>query len=89
MGLKGESREIWRGIEGERQRGLNTKRPMLFFFGLPRKLSNHMGRQARTGDTVSVKSREMISIGAKHCHGGWEEGGKDDRKQNTLNEYDR
>jgi hypothetical protein len=26
---------------------------------LPRNLSNHMGRQARTRDTVIVKSREM------------------------------
>ncbi len=35
------------------QRGLNTKRPTLVF------LSNHMDRQARTGDTVLVKRREM------------------------------
>jgi hypothetical protein len=40
---------------------LNTKWPTLvFFFGFPRKLSNHMDRQAaRTGDIVLVKGREM------------------------------
>jgi hypothetical protein len=38
MGLKGESREIWwRRMEGERQRGLNTKRPTLVFFLAPAK----------------------------------------------------
>ncbi len=86
MGLKGESREIWRGMEWEEWilRGSAT-----LPFVSHENLSNHMGRQARAGDTVLVKSREMISIGAKHCRGGWEEGGKDDRKQNTLNEYDR
>ncbi len=44
-----------------------------------------MDKQARTGDTVSVKSRQKTDIGAKHCRGGWGgRRGKDDRKQNTL-----
>jgi hypothetical protein len=46
-----------------------------------------MDRQARTDDTVLVKSREMTgTIGDKHCRGGWgAKRGKDDRKkQNTL-----
>ncbi len=34
-----------------------------------------MDRQARTGDTVFVKSRGMAG-------GGWKRRGKDDRKQN-------
>jgi hypothetical protein len=55
------------------QRGLNTKRPTIVFFWVPRKLSHHMIRQARTGDTVVVKSREMT--GRTHCRGGWEEKG--------------
>ncbi len=42
-----------------------------------------MDRQARTRDTVLVKSIEMIA-GATHCRGGWGDRGKDDRKQNTL-----
>ncbi len=42
-----------------RQRGLNTKRPTLVFFWVPRNLSIHMDRRARTGDTVLVKSREI------------------------------
>jgi hypothetical protein len=37
-----------------------------------------------TGDAVLVKSREMTSIEAKNCRGGWERRGKDDRKQNTY-----
>jgi hypothetical protein len=49
-------------------------------FRVPRNLSKHMDRQARTGDTVLVKSRE---VGAKHCLVRWG-GGKDDRKENTL-----
>ncbi len=36
-----------------------TKRPTIVFFLVPRNLSNHMIMQARTGDTVLVKSREM------------------------------
>jgi hypothetical protein len=43
-----------RGIEE-----LNTERPTSFW--IPRNLSHHMVRQARTGDTVLVKSREMTS----------------------------
>jgi hypothetical protein len=38
---------------------LNTERPTLVFFWLTRNLSNHMDRQARTGDTVLVKCRKM------------------------------
>ena len=41
------------------QRGLNTKRFSNVFLWVPRNLSHHMIRQARTGDTVVVKSREM------------------------------
>jgi hypothetical protein len=43
-----------------------------------------MDRQARIGDTVLVKSREMT--GRSQTLPWWlgEEGGKDDRKQNTL-----
>jgi hypothetical protein len=49
-----DSAERWK------QRGLITKRPtIVFFFRVPRNLSHHMDRQARTGDTVLVKSREM------------------------------
>jgi hypothetical protein len=43
-----------------------------------------MDRQARTGDTVLVKSREMTGIGAKLCHCGWKRRGKDDRKKNAY-----
>jgi hypothetical protein len=67
------------------QRGLNTKRLTLVFFLAPtRNLSNHMDRQARTGDTVLVKSREMT--GRSQTLPWWLKGrgGKDDRKQNTL-----
>ncbi len=38
---------------------LNTKKPTPVSFWFPRNLSNHMDRQARTRDTVLVKSREM------------------------------
>ncbi len=31
--------------------------------------SNHIDRQARTRDTVLVKSREMPGLGTIHCHG--------------------
>jgi hypothetical protein len=44
---------------GLQQRGLNTERSKPVFFWLPRTLSNHMDRQARTGETVLDKSREM------------------------------
>ncbi len=39
--------------------------------------------QARTGDTVLVKTIER-QVRAKHYRGSWGEKGKDDRKQNTL-----
>ncbi len=42
-------------------------------FWLPRNLSNHMDRQARTGDTVLVKSWEMT--GRSHTLLWWLEGG--------------
>ncbi len=42
-----------------KQRGLNIKRHTLVFFLAPRNHSNHMDKQARTGDTVLIKSREM------------------------------
>jgi hypothetical protein len=41
------------------QRGLNTRRPTSSSFWVPRNLSNHIDRQARTGDTVLVKNREI------------------------------
>jgi hypothetical protein len=47
------------------QRGLNTKRPMIGFFWVPRNLSHHMIRQDRTGETVLVKRREMGGEGVK------------------------
>ncbi len=50
-------------------------------FWLPRNLSNHMDRQARTGDTV------RLQIGVRSQTLPWWLGGrrgKDDRKQNTL-----
>ncbi len=53
------------------QRGLNTKRPTLVFFWVPRNLSNHMDKQARTGATVLVKSRQRWYVGSKHCLDGW------------------
>jgi hypothetical protein len=40
------------------QRGLNTKEASSSFW-VPRNLSHHMIRQARTGDTVLVYSTEM------------------------------
>ncbi len=53
-------------------------------FWPPRNLSHHMDRQARTGDIVLVKSREMtgrepntaVVAEGRRC--------KDDRKQNTV-----
>ncbi len=53
-------------------------------FLVPRNLSNLIDRQARTYDTVLVKSREMT--GRTQTLPWWleEEGGTDDRKQNTL-----
>jgi hypothetical protein len=36
-----------------------SRNKILVFFGVPRNLSNHMIRQARTSDTLLVKSREM------------------------------
>ncbi len=60
---------------------------MLVFFLLPRNLSNHMDRQARTRDTVLVNSREMTgkSQTLPWLRGGaWRAGGKDDKKLNTL-----
>ncbi len=54
-------------------------------FWFPRNLSDHMVRQARTGDTGKTNSRGMTGIGPKHCRaGGWGRRGKDDRKQNAL-----
>ncbi len=47
--------------EAINQRGLNTKRPTLW---LSQNVSSHLDRQARTGDTVLVKSRDMTGIGA-------------------------
>jgi len=53
---------------------------MIFFLG-----PNHMVRQARTGDTVLAKSREMTGrTQTLPWPGGWGRTGKDDRKQNTL-----
>ncbi len=55
-------------------------------FRLPRNLSNHMERQARTSDTVLVNRREMTgrSQTLPWCLGGGGIKTKDDRKQNTL-----
>ncbi len=47
-------------------------------FWFPRNLSNPMERQARTGDTLLVKSREMTAVVARRRRG------KDDRKLNIL-----
>jgi hypothetical protein len=41
------------------QRGVNTKRPTIVFFWISGTLAQLMIRQARTADTVLVKSREM------------------------------
>jgi hypothetical protein len=60
------------------QRGLNTKRPTVVSFWVPRNLSHHMIRQARTGDTVLVKNRETTgrnSVSEEH---------RDDRKVQCL-----
>ncbi len=46
-------------------KGLNTNS-----FWVPRNLSNHMDRQALTGEL-----RERWQVGAKHCRGGWGEKG--------------
>ncbi len=63
--------------------GLITKRPRSSSFWVPRNLSLHMNRQARTGDTMLVNSREMTGriLTVPWLVG---EGGKDDRKQNML-----
>ncbi len=49
--------------KGKDDRKQNTLSPLVEastnVVHLPRNLSNHMDRQARTGDTVLVKSREM------------------------------
>ncbi len=42
-----------------------------------------MDRQARTGDTLLVKSVEIRGR-SQTCCGGWGEEGRDDRKQNAL-----
>jgi hypothetical protein len=60
----------------QNQRGLNTKRPCSSSFWIPRNLSNHMDWQARSGDTVLVKSGWAVVAGGRR--------GKDDRNQNTL-----
>ncbi len=65
---KGKFREILRG-------------PHSSSFWVLRNLSHHTDRQARTGDTVLVKSREMTGIGPKHCSGGLGEKGL--RRQKT------
>jgi hypothetical protein len=64
-------------------RGLNTKRPTIVFFWVPRNLSHHMIRQARTGDTDLVRSREMTCRKTLPWVAGGRRG-NDDRKQNTL-----
>ncbi len=59
----GRPKNIWilririRNTAGE---GWILRGPSSSFFWLPQNLSDHMDRQARTGDTVLVKSREMI-----------------------------
>ncbi len=58
---------------------MNTKRPtIVFFFGFT-KLSHQMLRQARTGDTVLVKSKEMLGRAQTMP---WWLGGR--QKKNTL-----
>jgi hypothetical protein len=62
--------------EGHRflQRGLNTIRgPRSSSFWVPRNLSHHIDRQARTRDTVLVTA--VVAGGRR---------GNDDRKHNTL-----
>jgi hypothetical protein len=69
--------------DAEGQRGLNTKSTTIFvFFGFTevRNLSHHMERQARTADTMLVKSREMT--GRTQWLGG--EGVKTTENKNTL-----
>ncbi len=52
------------------------KSPWLSSFWVPRNLSHHVVRQAFSGDTVSVKSREMRDeIGPNYCRGGLGGGG--------------
>jgi len=52
---------------------LNIRRgPRSSHFWLTRNLSNHMDRQARTGDTLLRESRH---VGATNGRGGWGEGG--------------
>jgi hypothetical protein len=70
---------MWVSSNAER---MNTKRPTLVFFWDPRNLSNHMDRQAHTGDTVIVKSREMTGRSQVVVAGAIK--GKDDRNKNTL-----
>jgi hypothetical protein len=51
---------------------------------VPQNIYHHMIRQARTGDTESVKSREKTDRTQTMPRGVWGRRGKDDRKQNTL-----
>ncbi len=61
-----------------------AKRSTLVFFSVPRNLSNHMVRQARNGDTLLAKSREMTGRTQNTAVVTGGRTGKDDRKQNTL-----
>ncbi len=62
-------------------RGLGGPRSSSFWFR--RNLSHHMIRQARSRDTVLVKSREM-TLPKHYRGGGLGERGKDDRKQKYI-----
>jgi hypothetical protein len=65
------------------QRGLKAKRPTLvFFLAPPRNLSNHMDRQARPGDIVFVKSREMT--GRELSTAMWMNGGGVKTTENKI-----
>ncbi len=48
---------------------LNAERPRLVLVWVLRNLSNHIGRQARTGDSVTLCHLrvERWQVGAKHC----------------------
>jgi hypothetical protein len=59
------------------QRGVNTKRPTVVFFLGPTNHSHHMIRQARIGDTLLVKSREMTGRTQKLP---WRRGGEGVKK---------
>ncbi len=74
---------VARGEKGVKTTENKIHPPIPFYEKNKGNLSYHMDRQARTGDTLLVKSREMTD--RTQTLRWWLGGrmGKDDRKQNT------